>query len=225
MQAPGPRNPQNRSQNFSKFLRISADCCAQWDLFGEFGDGISVAAVSAEESTTLIAKAAVFPVAALFGVAAMCAATGAHANDCDTVMTATLAQMKAPYRATISFSNLNGKPATSETVFTGGKMYVQLNGAWQVSPITAQEMTDQMKKNYKESKESCRYVGDESVDGQAASIFTASFQSPRSHSDNRIWISRSRGVLLKTWARIDEGNQTMTSTYEYDNIQPPAGVK
>lgn len=173
----------------------------------------------------MIAKMMRFPVAALFGVAGMSAATAAHADDCNTMMTATLAQMQVPYRATISFSNLNGKPATSETIFTGGKIYVQLNGAWQVSPMTVQEMTDQMKKNYKESKHACQHVGDESVGGQAASVYTASFQSPHSHSDNRVWISRSRGVLLKTWAHIDEGNQTMTTTYAYDSIQPPAGVK
>jgi hypothetical protein len=172
----------------------------------------------------MIAKVAAFPIAALFGIAAMFAATGAHADDCVTVMTA-LAQMSVPYRASVSFSNLNGKPAMTETIFAGGKIYVQLNGAWHVSPITAQKMVDRMKKNYTASKHACRRVGDETVGGQAASVYVASFQSPRSHSDNRIWISRSRGVLLKTWARIDEGNQTMTSTYEYDNIQPPAGVK
>ena len=173
----------------------------------------------------MISKMADFPVAALLGVAALFAATGAHADDCDTMMTATLAQMQVPYRATISFSNLNGKPATSETIFTGGKIYVQLNGAWQVSPMTVQEMTEQMKKNYKESKHSCQHVGDESVGGQAAAVYTASFQSPRSHSENRVWISRSRGVLLKTFAHIIEGNQTMTTTYDYGNVQPPAGVK
>jgi hypothetical protein len=173
----------------------------------------------------MIAKMTGFPVAALVGVAAMFAATAAHADDCDTMMTATLAQMQVPYRATISFSNLNGKPTKSEMVYAGGKIYVQLNGAWQVSPMTVQEMTDHMKTNYKTSKHSCQHVGDDSVGGQAASVYTASFQSPLSHSDNRIWISRSRGVLLKTWAHIIEGNQTMTTIYEYDNIQPPAVVK
>jgi hypothetical protein len=173
----------------------------------------------------MISKMTAFPVAVLLGIAGMFAATGASADDCDAVMTATLAQMNIPYRATISFSNLNGKPATSEMIYAGGKIYVQLNGAWQVSPMTVQEMTDQMKTNYKTSKHSCQHVGDDSVGGQATSVYTASFQSPHSHSDNRIWISRSRGMLLKTSAHIIEGNQTMTTIYKYDNIRPPAGVK
>ena len=173
----------------------------------------------------MISKMTAFPVAALLGIVGMFAATGARADDCDAVMTATLTQMNIPYRATISFSNLNGKPATSEMIYAGGKIYVQMNGAWQLSPMTVQEMTDQMKTNYKTSKHSCQHVGDDSVGGQAASVYTANFQSPRSHSDNRIWISRSRGVLLKTWAHITEGNQAMTTIYEYDNIQPPVGVK
>jgi hypothetical protein len=180
----------------------------------------------AKGNTTMISKMTPFPVALLLGIAGMFAATDTFADDCDAVMTATLAQLQMPYRATVSFSNINGKPYTSETEYTGGKLYVQLNGgAWQRSPVAAQEMIDQMKKSYKTSKHSCQHVGDESLGGQPASVYTANFQSPHSHSDNRIWISRSRGVLLKSWAHIDEGNTTMTTIYEYENIQPPAGVK
>ncbi|HEY2444393.1 MAG TPA: hypothetical protein VGI20_01465 [Rhizomicrobium sp.] len=173
----------------------------------------------------MLARSAVLRVAALFGCAAVFAATGAQADDCDTVQAAMLAQVKVPYRASVSFSNLNGKPATSETIFTGAKIYVQVNGAWQGSPMTAQEAADMAEKAYKDSKHVCRYVGGEQVGGQAASVYTTSFQSPRAHSDSRIWISKSQGMLLKTWQHIVESNQTMTATYEYGNIQPPPGVK
>jgi hypothetical protein len=148
----------------------------------------------------------------------------ARADDCATVLSAVFAQAKVPYASTMTTSKPGQPVSRNEAVVIGTKMYVQVNEAWQPVPYSAQEMIDQITENAKKSKQTCRKVGVELVDGEATTIYSDHEESPRGIVDSRIWISDSRGLPLKIEAHFESG-MSFTSTVRYDNIQPPAGAK
>ena len=148
----------------------------------------------------------------------------ARADDCATVLSAVFAQAKVPYASTMTTSQPGQPVSRVEAVVIGTKMFVQVNGAWQSMPYSAQEMIDRSTENAKKSKQTCRKVGVELVDGEATTIYSDHEETSRGIVDSRIWISDSRGLPLKIEAHF-EGGMSFTSTVRYDNIQPPAGVK
>jgi outer membrane lipoprotein-sorting protein len=160
--------------------------------------------------------------AAIAGILA--ASAGARADDCATVMTAIFAQAKLPYASSGVMAMPGQPPRSTEVVVTGAKMYVQVNGAWQSQPYSAQEVIDRATENAKKTKSTCQKIGAEAVNGEAATVYADHEETPRGVVDNRIWISDSRGLPLKIEVKLGSGTTT-TQTTRYDDIQPPAGAK
>ncbi len=66
---------------------------------------------------------------------------------------------------------------------------------------------------------------DESVNGESAALFATHGESEHGKDDNQIWISKSKGVIIKQETDIDIGNGRpkthMSVRYEYTNVQAP----
>jgi hypothetical protein len=83
--------------------------------------------------------------------------------------------------------------------------------------------------NIRSSKYTCRYLKDETVNGEPAAVYST--HSEREDfsikSDGEIWISKSRGVPLRQELEmIESGDKPEVNhhsmRYEYTNVQPPA---
>ncbi len=124
-----------------------------------------------------------------------------------------------------------GKPRNSELIYLNNKTYVQVNGKWRVSPVTQKDMEDLRKKTEAESlvNITCRVVRDEAVKGEAATLYSSHQQTPDETTDSQIWISKARGVPLKLEMDMNVGGGAGKShrsmSYEYTNVQAPAGVQ
>jgi hypothetical protein len=121
-----------------------------------------------------------------------------------------------------------GKSQNSEAIFTNGAIYVLMRGKWIHSRMTPQEMLKQEEENIRNSKSTCRHVGDEMVNGEAAAVYTGHSENEGIKSDAQTWISKSKGLPLKTEEDIDTGDgdkRHMSIRYEYGNVQAPAGVR
>ncbi len=121
-----------------------------------------------------------------------------------------------------------GKATTQETISTGGFMYLFVDGHWTRSPMRAQELLAQLKQNLATTKVySCRHVGDESVGGVAAAVYTAHSESDVIIADTRTWIAKGTGLPLRSEEDVQfpgsPGKEHMSLRYEYTNVKPPAG--
>lgn len=124
----------------------------------------------------------------------------------------------------------HGKVRTSEQVYLNNKTYVMIAGKWTAATDTPKQIADSHKDNAKEHPNAtCRMVRDESVDGQAATLYTVHEEMEGAKIDSQLWISKSRGTPLKVDTQTDlggaRGKVHRTMRYEYTNVMAPAGVK
>jgi outer membrane lipoprotein-sorting protein len=121
-----------------------------------------------------------------------------------------------------------GKSRTGELIYANGAIYVLVNGKWTRSRMTTQDMLKQEQENIRNSTTTCRHVRDELVNGEAATLYTEQAENQGIKSNGQIWISKSRGVPLRTEQDVDTGDadkQHMSIRYDYSNVHPPAGVQ
>jgi hypothetical protein len=116
----------------------------------------------------------------------------------------------------------------SETIYVGGSVYTKVGGRWSRGDWTPQQIMKQEQENRQKSKYTCRYLRDESVNGETAAVYgTHSERSDVGHvtSDGQIWISKSRGLPLLDEVDIDSGGaggkNHYSGRYEYTNVQAP----
>jgi hypothetical protein len=125
-----------------------------------------------------------------------------------------------------------GQPRTdeatlSETIYVGGSMYTKFHGSWSRGGWTPQQVMKQEQENRQKSKSTCRYLRDESVNGESAAVYsTHSERSDVGHitSDGQVWISKSKGLPLRHEMDLDAGDGIKhhhSTRYEYTNVQPP----
>jgi hypothetical protein len=137
------------------------------------------------------------------------------------------------YGAMSSVPSNGAKPRTedashSETIYVGGSVYTKVGGHWSRGDWTPQQVMKQEQENRQKSKYTCRYLRDESVNGETAAVY--SMHSERSDvghqtSDGQVWISKSRGLPLRDEVDIESGGPAgknhYSGRYEYTNVQPP----
>jgi hypothetical protein len=161
--------------------------------------------------------------------AARIAAPQAADSTCQAVLSALDKNFTTPYHMymtqTVAASQ-NGKPISTEMIFAGDKRYILYDGKWTVSPMSTEEMKAMSLKARQTAKNlSCHYVKDESVNGESAALFATHGESEHGKDDNQIWISKSKGVIIKQETDIDIGNGRpkthMSVRYEYTNVQAP----
>ena len=179
--------------------------------------GANAGILAAERSPVLIR--AEMPLAANPGIDSACQA----ALDAGDKLFTT------PYHAFMTESGAgvgNRKPMSSESVFAGGVLYVLYNGKWSPSGMTTEEMKAMEQRNRNNARNmSCHYVRDESVNGEAAALYTTHEETPHGKTDSQTWVSKSRGLILRQEIDIDTGGPNgkthMSSRYEYSNVQAP----
>jgi hypothetical protein len=122
-----------------------------------------------------------------------------------------------------------GEPRNTESIYVGNAIYVNVGGKWTRSKMTPQEMLKMQQENHEDKKGTCRYVRDESVNGEAAALYAESSDTEGGKVNAQTWISKSRGVPLRTEMDMDVGGSIgkshMSMHYDYSNVHPPAGVQ
>ena len=126
----------------------------------------------------------------------------------------------------------HNKPENSESIYAGGAngaIYVLVGGKWTRSKVSAGDMLKQQEENGRTVPSSCRYLREEAVNGEAAAVYASHVETEDMKSDATTWISKSKGLPLRTELDLDIGGalgKTHTSIrYEYSNVHPPAGVQ
>lgn len=120
------------------------------------------------------------------------------------------------------------KPTSSEGILAGGIRYIKVDGKWMKSPMSSQEVQEQEQKNRQDAKNnySCRYMRDESVQGESAVVYSAHQKNEDFTTDAQIWISKSKGLVLREEEDMDvgggaSGKSHLSVRYEYSNVQAP----
>ena len=122
----------------------------------------------------------------------------------------------------------HGKPRLGEVISAGGQMYVLSRGKWVRSPVSIAELKKERQDNPDSTKVTCSHLRDESVNGEAAAVWRSHTVNAMATIDADLWISKSRGVVLKSNSLTDVGGPLGKSRsiapYDYTNVRPPAGV-
>ncbi len=152
-------------------------------------------------------------VSALFVLSVLtlaCLAVGtARALDagCKPVLDAAILQIRTP---THSYSTMTGSTNLStETITTSDAHYMRVittSSQWKKSSYSPQEEAQRAAENSGQES-SCQHVGDESINGEAAAVYTEG--NTDSGIRGKVWISKTRGLPLK----IEMTNQQQAHFY------------
>ena len=119
----------------------------------------------------------------------------------------------------------DGKKMTGEMITVNGDRYLLVRGKWNKSRMTVAATKEQEEENIKDAKVlSCKQTGSDTVNGEAATVYTEHTENDESKSDGKIWVSKSRGVILKEEIVLDLGEgtrQQISTRYEYGNVKAP----
>jgi hypothetical protein len=94
-------------------------------------------------------------------------------DPCAIVDKATDAVNTVDHATMITTTTGGGAPLLGEARLVGGKSYVQVNGKWRLSPSSPSEMAAMVAEQRKTTKETCKAMGDETLDGVATAKFSA----------------------------------------------------
>jgi hypothetical protein len=147
--------------------------------------------------------------------------------DCKVVFDATDKLLTTPYHLYMTRPGFtkDAKPQTDELISVGGAHYVFSRGAWKKSPMSIEDLQKQVQENRKNAKNmACSHVRDEAVNGEAAAVYKAHAETEDMKSDALVWISRSKGLILRQEEDLDDSGEKrhMSLRYEYTNVSAPA---
>jgi hypothetical protein len=157
----------------------------------------------------------------------------AHAGGCEVPLAAMnkLWQTPSHQYMTETAGYLKGKSRTSEIITTRTDRYLLVNGSWHHSAVGKEEVAQMIETNETNArKDECKFVRDEAVDGESASLYTTKHVTEDDSSSSQIWISRKTGLPLKLETDMDvgggaNGKSHTTLRVNYTNVTAPAGVK
>ncbi|HEV3329935.1 MAG TPA: hypothetical protein VG096_03070 [Bryobacteraceae bacterium] len=139
-------------------------------------------------------------------------------DDCKVVLDAMTKAIDTPNH-TYTTTNMSGVTQTVESISTGGTIYAKVNGKWSAG-TTTKEMKAITEKNRQTNKPTCRYLNDEPVNGEMAAVYTLHNGSP-TVTDSKTWISKTKGLPLRSETDLDSGKNHISTRYEYGNVKPP----
>ena len=150
---------------------------------------------------------------------------------CQTILDASNKLYSTPFHMYMTQTSPgieNGKPVNSELIFVGGpRRYVLYDGKWTPSPFSTEDLKELEERNLKNAKnQSCRYLRDEPVNGESAALYTQHSESENGKDDSQVWISKSKGLVLRTETDLDtaggaNGKNHLSIRFEYGNVQAP----
>ncbi|MGH8040788.1 MAG: hypothetical protein ACREPN_01955 [Rudaea sp.] len=141
---------------------------------------------------------------------------------CDALYNAGIKSVQTPHHVYSTTTTRDGKPQTGEAIYTGGVEYLQLQGKWRRSPVPQPAMLEAAQEKLKTHPDTCTFVGDQTVDGQAVEVYKAHNNEFGTNQEVRIF--KSNGLMQGGKLVLPNGS-TVETRYDYTNVQPPAGVK
>ena len=120
---------------------------------------------------------------------------------------------------------VNGKPRSTETIYVQGKTYMIVKGNWWLSPVTPNDVLQQEMENRTNSKATCHFLRNESVNGEPAAVYFMRRETESAKEDGQMWISKTTGRALRKEVDVDTGGAMgkshLSARYEYSNVKPP----
>lgn len=120
---------------------------------------------------------------------------------------------------------LNGKSISTETIYVQGKTYVFAKGKWMLSPATPNDVLQQELEDEKQGKSICQFVRSESVNGEAAAVYSLRRETESRKEEGQMWISKGTGRALREEVDVDYGGSLgksrLSARFEYNNVKPP----
>jgi hypothetical protein len=154
------------------------------------------------------------------------ASTPAHAaGSCQPVYNALTTIVTAPSHSySIQTAPLgNGHQRTVEVIYVEGKTYMFAGGQWMLSPVAPNDVLQQEVENEKSGTSTCHFVRDESVNGEAAAVYSMHRETEIANEDSVIWISKTSAPALRQEVDMKNGGtqRHLIARYEYSNVKPP----
>ncbi len=178
--------------------------------------------------------------AVCLSISSLIAGPARAADACDAVYNANIKLLQTPNHAYLTltrgaeqmhnsdtFKKLTGKAMyagkteTSETIFDGRTSYLLYHGKWMRSPVQPQDLLEDARKKMKTHPDTCTLVGDQSIDGQAATLYK--IHNKETNNDEEEWISKSSGLPVHVKSTSPDGSGG-DMRYDYTNVRAPAGV-
>ena len=157
----------------------------------------------------------------LFVLSVVVSAALAQDPGCKPLYDAAVLQARTPSHI---YSTLTGSTNLStETISTSDALYMRASttgSQWKKSSYSPQDEAKQAAERSR-SYSSCQHVGDESINGEAAAVYTE--VNKDSQISGKVWLSKTRGLPLKAELTMRSGN--IAIRYDYSNVRPPAGVQ
>ena len=163
---------------------------------------------------------------ALLAIVSLSPTLARAADSCDAVFNALTKVATTPSHSYTTSARANGgNPTEAETIFANGQKYIRARGKWIRLPVTSQEVVEQEKEKQQHGTSTCQFVRNESVNGEAAQIYSVHREYEQVREDGQMWVARGSGLLLRVEEDFDnKGNEVKehrSTRFEYGNVQPP----
>lgn len=158
---------------------------------------------------------------------AICLTALAHgADSCQPVFDALMKVATIPSHSYTTSTRVNGgTPTEAETIFASGQKYIRVRGKWMHLPVTSQDVVQEEKEKEERGKSTCQLLRSESLNGEAAMLYSVHREYEESKEVGQMWVSRGSGLLLRVEEDVDNtGNKVRehrSTRFEYGNIRPP----
>src|SRR5581483_11490239 len=157
----------------------------------------------------------------------ICLTTSSHgADSCQPVFDALTKVVTTPSHSyTTNTSVSDGKAPEGETIFADGQKYIRARGKWMRVPVTSQDVLEQEKEKEQHGKSTCQLLRSDSVNGEAAMLYSVHREYDEVKEDGQMWISRGTGLLLRAEEDLDNGannkKEHRSTRCEYGNVRAP----
>lgn len=165
---------------------------------------------------------------------ALLAATAAPARadnaTCRELLEALVRQLQTPNHAyTTQRASFTGNtPRAGEIVTLDGMRWILAGRQWHAHPLDvkaeAATLRQRLEASMAAGRMRCEKAGTDTVDGDAAVVYTAHqvLDEDSGTSDTRTWVSRSRGLPVRQTVDLSEGKSHTDLRWDYGNVQAPA---
>ncbi|MEO8951926.1 MAG: hypothetical protein ABI362_07935 [Chthoniobacterales bacterium] len=145
---------------------------------------------------------------------------------CKAVLDATAKMEHTDNHQRITIGQKGQETEEGESIQVGNTSYIKIDNEWHTSPLSPKDSTAQRQENIRNTKVfTCQYERDETVNGEPAAVYKTHQESDEVKADAELWVSKSRGLVLKEVVKHPDDQQSITVLVDYANVQKPAVVK
>jgi hypothetical protein len=154
------------------------------------------------------------------------AVTARAADACQPVFDALTKVATTPSHSYTTSAAVNGGKATeAETIFVNGQKYIRARGKWIRLPVTSRDVLEQEREKQEHGKSTCQFLRGESVNGEAAMLYSVHREYDEVKEDGQMWVSSGTGLLLRVEEDFDNGGNKVkehrSTRFEYGDVRAP----